>query len=128
MATIQGDHAAQSRETRAVLDVLRAEITRALPDAEGKIWHAHPVWFLEGNPIVGYSVMKNGPRVLFWSGQSFEEPDLISEGSFKAAEARYSRVDDVKVRALRRWLKKSREIQWDYKNLVKRKGVLERLK
>jgi hypothetical protein len=25
-------------------------------------------------------------------------------------------------------LKKSKEIQWDYKNIVKRKGVLERLK
>jgi hypothetical protein len=28
----------------------------------------------------------------------------------------------------RRWLKKSIAIQWDYKNIVKRKGKLERLK
>ncbi len=30
--------------------------------------------------------------------------------------------------ALRRWLAKARDIQWDYKNIVRRKGRLERLK
>jgi hypothetical protein len=29
---------------------------------------------------------------------------------------------------LKRWLAKSRDIQWDYKNIVKRKGKLERLR
>jgi hypothetical protein len=29
---------------------------------------------------------------------------------------------------LKRWLEKSEQIQWDYKNIVKRKGKLERLK
>ena len=59
-----------------------------LPDAEQKIWHAHPVWFLNGNPIVGYSKLKECVRLLFWSGQSFDEPGLQKEGSFKAAEKR----------------------------------------
>ncbi len=126
--TLQSYHAAQSRDVRAVLEVLREEIDRGLPSAESKIWHAHPVWFLEGNPIVGYSVLKSGPRLLFWSGQSFDEPGLHLEGSFKAAEARFNHPDDIKLSDLRRWLKKSRAIQWDYKNLVKHKGVLKRLK
>jgi hypothetical protein len=115
-------------EDRAVCDLLHAEISKVLPEAESKVWHAHPVWFLEGNPIVGYSKLKGGVRLLFWSGQSFEEEGLAVEGKFKAAEARYVTVDDVKVTPLRRWLKKSREIQWDYKNIVKRKGVLERIR
>lgn len=113
------------RETCALL---YAEICAALPDAEAKVWHAHPVWFLEGNPIVGYSKLKDGIRLLFWSGQSFEEEGLQPEGKFKAAEARYAAVSDVRKTALRKWLKKSRDIQWDYKNIVKRKGVLEKLK
>jgi hypothetical protein len=25
-------------------------------ELENKIWHAHPVWFMEGNPIVGYNL------------------------------------------------------------------------
>jgi hypothetical protein len=65
--------------------LLAKTIDSKLIEAENKIWHAHPVWFLDGNPIVGYSKLK-------------------------------------------RWLEKSRGIQWDYKNIVKRKGRLKRLK
>ncbi|MGE3180014.1 MAG: DUF1801 domain-containing protein [Phycisphaerae bacterium] len=108
-------------------DLLAREIDRGLPEAENKIWHAHPVWFLDGNPIVGYSKLKNCVRLLFWSGQSFDEDGLTNEGKFKAAEARYTSVEEVNVDELQRWLVKSRDIQWDYKNIVKRKGKLERL-
>jgi hypothetical protein len=118
---------AQSEAESPLCDLLAREITAALPKAENKIWHRHPVWFLDGNPIVGYSKLKGCIRLLFWSGQSFDEPDLHPEGTFKAAEARYTSVEDVDTKALRRWLKKSKTIQWDYKNIVKRKGRLERL-
>lgn len=121
-------NAALSPENKHICDTLAEEINRALKDAENKIWHAHPVWFLEGNPIVGYSKLKNCVRLLFWSGQSFDEDNLQKEGSFKAAEARYTSVDEIDKKDLARWLKKAREIQWDYKNIVKRKGKLERLK
>lgn len=110
---------------REVCDLLAQEIDGVLKEAESKIWHAHPVWFLNGNPIVGYSKLKDCIRLLFWSGQSFEEEDLQKEGSFKAAEKRYTAANQVKKTHLRRWLKKSREIQWDYQNLVKRKGKLQ---
>ena len=110
-----------------ICTLLSAEIDRNLPGAENKIWHRHPVWFLNGNPIVGYSKLKDSIRLLFWSGQSFDEPGLQREGSFKAAEARYTSKEQVNTGDLKRWLEKAKKIQWDYKNLVKRKGVLERL-
>lgn len=125
---IQAYNNAQSKEDREICNVLAREINKYLPQAESKIWHAHPVWFLDGNPVAGYSKLKNAVRLLFWSGQSFEEEGLQKEGSFKAAEARYTSVEQVNINDLERWLKKSIEIQWDYKNLIKRKGVLERLK
>ena len=81
-------HTALSPADRAICDSLRTAISRALPEAEAKVWHAHPVWFLSGNPITGYSKQKGGVRLLFWSGQSFAATGLTSEGSFKAAEAR----------------------------------------
>lgn len=109
-------------------ELLKEEIDRALPKAESKIWHGSPVWFLDGNPIVGYHKLKEGVRLLFWSGQSFEAQGLEPEGSFKAAEKRYLAPGDVKVTPLRRWLSQSKRIQWDYKNIVKRRGVLLRLK
>jgi hypothetical protein len=67
-------------------------------------------------------------RLLFWSGQSFDEDGLAKEGSFKAAEARYTEVGQVSTKDLKRWLKNAKDIQWDYKNLIKRKGKLLRLK
>lgn len=121
-------NAALSPDDRAVCDLLADEIARHLPEAENKVWHAHPVWFLDGNPIVGYGKLKACVRLLFWSGQSFDEDGLTKEGSFKAAEARYTAVDQIDVDALARWLAKARDIQWDYKNIVRRKGRLERLK
>jgi hypothetical protein len=113
---------------REICDLLAKTIDQILPEAENKIWHAHPVWFLEGNPVVGYSKLKSCVRLLFWSGQSFEEKELQNEGSFKAAEARYTAASQIELKALKRWLKKARDIQWDYKNIVRRKGKLVRLK
>lgn len=118
----------QQPSDKAICKLLEKELTSGLPDAESKVWHGHPVWFLDGNPIAGYSKLKDSVRLLFWSGQSFDEEGLKPEGSFKAAEARYTDVKEVNTKDLRRWLKKSAAIQWDYKNIVKRKGKLEPLK
>ena len=125
--SIDGYNAAQSADDRQICDRLRAEIDRGLPDAEAKIWHAHPAWFLEGNPIVGYSKLKSCVRLLFWSGQSFDLPGLKPEGTFKAAKARYANADQIDPDQLQSWLAAAHTIQRDYKNIVKRKGVLTRL-
>lgn len=118
----------QAPKDRAICQLLAQEIDRNLPEAENKIWHAHPVWFLDGNPIVGYSKLKDCVRLLFWSGQSFKEKELKKEGTFKAAEARYTAVDQIDTEKLQRWLAKARDIQWDYRNLIRRKGRLERVR
>jgi hypothetical protein len=121
-------NSAQSAGDRRICDALAQAIRRHLPGAEGKIWHRHPVWFLQGNPIVGYHKLKDCIRLLFWSGRSFDEPGLAPEGGFKTAGARYTAEDQISAKDLKRWLKKSIKIQWDYKNIVKRKGKLVRLK
>ncbi|SEQ38597.1 protein of unknown function (DU1801) [Devosia sp. YR412] len=121
--TVDDYNAIQSSGDRALCDLLRKVIDEALPDAENKIWHAHPVWFLAGNPIVGYSKLKGGVRLLFWSGQSFEVQGLEPEGSFKAAEKRYTASDQIDVEQLNTWLGQARSIQWDYKNLVKKRRL-----
>ena len=125
---IQAYNDSQPRDEKEICHVLASTIESELAEAEGKIWHAHPVWFLDGNPIVGYSKLKDNVRLLFWSGQTFGEEKLKKEGKFKAAEFRYTSTDQIDFSDLSRWLRKSREIQWDYKNIVKRKGQLERLK
>lgn len=113
---------------KEICELLAATIAKELPDAESKIWHAHPVWFLNNNPIVGYSNQKKGIRLMFWSGADFEEDNLnVTGGKFKDASVFYNSITEVNTNELTRWLKKSRVIQWDYKNIVKRKGKLERL-
>jgi hypothetical protein len=114
-------------EDRAICEALRQAIARALPDAKAKVWHAHPVWFVNGNPITGYSKLKTCIRLLFWSGQSFSAPGLTPEGSFKAAEARYRSVAEIDPVALDLWLAEARAVQWDYRNIVRNKGRLDRI-
>jgi hypothetical protein len=119
---------ALSESDQEICDMLANEIDRGLPQAENKIWHAHPVWFLDGNPIVGYSKQKSGIRLMFWSGADFDEEGLSVRGKkFKDASRFYNSVTEIDVKALKRWLRKSTDIQWDYKNIVKRKGRLVRL-
>ncbi len=118
----------QEPEHRKLCDLLAKEIDKALPTAENKIWHAHPVWFLDGNPIVGYSKQKAGIRLMFWSGADFEEAKLDVVGKkFKDASVFFNDASEVPKRDLRRWLEKAQLIQWDYKNIVRRKGRLARV-
>jgi len=119
----------QSETDKLICEFLAKEISRHLPEAVNKIWHRHPVWFLDGNPIVGYSKQKPGIRLMFWNGADFEEEGLNVAGKkFKDASVFYNDVAEINKNDLSRWLKKSKEMRWDYKNLIKRKGKLERLK
>ena len=128
-ADIAKYHDQQSADDKAICERLADAIRRGLPEAEDKVWHGHPVWFLDGNPIVGYSRQKKGIRLMFWSGAGFDEEGLLTKGGkFKDASVFYNDLAEVDEADLQRWLGKAREIQWDYKNLMRRKGRLERLK
>lgn len=114
---------------KAICELLANTIDNKLTDAESRVWHAHPVWFLDGNPIVGYSKQKKGIRLMFWSGADFDEENLHLIGEkFKDASIFYNDISEINTKDLIRWLGKAKKIQWDYKNIVKRKGKLERLK
>lgn len=126
---IQAYNAKQTSADKEICDLLAANIDSELTDSESKIWHGHPVWFIDGNPIVGYSKQKAGWRLMFWSGAGFEEEKLNVIGEkFKDASVFYTTVEQIDTKDLQHWLEKAKEIQWDYKNIVKRKGRLERLK
>lgn len=111
-------------QDREICDLLAAEIARGLPDAQAKVWHAHPVWFLDGNPIVGYDRLKDAVRLMFWSGQSFDADGLSPSGTFKAAEVRFHDLAEIDTDVLAGWLAASRDVQWDYENIRKNRGGL----
>lgn len=112
---------------RSTCVLLMNEFNRALPDADARMYHGGPVWFINDNPIAGYYVGSDLVNVLFWSGQSFSRPGLIAQGKFKAAGISYFGAADVDRDALQSWLEDSKTIQWDYKNLRAKKGKLDRL-
>lgn len=125
---IQNYNDSQTSDFGKICQSLSEIIDQSLPEAESKIWHRHPVWFLDGNPTVGYSIQKRGVRLMFWSGADFGEPGLDVRGDkFKDASVFFTQESQINRDDLRRWLQLSKEIQWGYKNLIKRKGELLRL-
>ncbi len=117
----------QSSDNKDICEHLAQAIDDNLADATNKLWHGGPVWFIDENPVVGYWVRKAGVALLFWSGQSFDEPGLSPEGKFKAAQVKYHEVSQIDNADLARWLQKAHDIQWDYKNIIKNKGQLYRI-
>lgn len=128
-SNIQKYNELQTESDRLICEKLCEIINENLIDSESKIWHAHPVWFLDGNPIVGYSKQKRGIRLMFWSGKSFSEEILNVLGEkFQDASVFYNDISEMKENDIKRCLEKAEKIQWDYKNLVKRKGLLIQIK
>jgi hypothetical protein len=116
-------------DEQQICETLATTIYELLPEADSRIWHRHPVWFLDGNPVVGYSKLKAGIRLMFWSGASFDEDKLTpGTGNFKDASMMFTHSDQIDLNDMKRWIKKSEDIQWDYRNVAKRKGKLVRLK
>ena len=108
-------------ENKPVIDFLFQEFLQALPTATNKMWHGAPVWFLDDIPIVGYEDHKHGVKVLFWSGKDFSEPGLLGIGKHRASGITYTNVAAINVDDLRRYLRLSTEIIWDYRSLRPKK-------
>lgn len=68
---------------KEICDVLFSEITKHLPEANCKIWHAHPVWFINENPIVGYSKLKDGVDYYFGAVNPLMRKNLQMKGNLK---------------------------------------------
>lgn len=127
--TIASYNRSQTKSVKAICEYLEQNINKYLKRSASKVWHGTPVWFIDENPIVSYSVRKDGRvSLMFFSGQGFDEPSLQAEGKFKAAEIFFTDAKEIKISDLKKWLKKAEDIQWDYKNIVKRKGVLKKIK
>ncbi|MEY4554216.1 MAG: hypothetical protein RL197_643 [Actinomycetota bacterium] len=110
-----------SPESRPLAEALCKLLAKQVPQAESKVWHGHPVWFIAGNPVFGYSLKKAGLEVLFWSGQSFKKSGLRPIGKFQAAGCKVEGLGDVE--GLANWLQEAIKIQWDYQNLPKTRSL-----
>jgi hypothetical protein len=118
-------HKGLLQNDRVICQTLFGIIDDSLTKAEVKVWHGHPVWFLNGNPIVGYSKKKAGIELLFWSGQTFDVEELVSIGKFKAAGITFTELIEVKKTKIKSWVQKSKKIQWDYSNLPKNRKLVK---
>ena len=55
---VQAYNDSQSGEEKKICELLCEQISGNLADEENKVWHGAPVWFIDGNPIAGYDVLK----------------------------------------------------------------------
>ncbi|MCG3160274.1 MAG: hypothetical protein JMDDDDMK_01343 [Acidobacteria bacterium] len=104
---------AQPLALRTICDFLRELIDAALPKATSKVWHGSPVWFIDDNPVVGYSATAKAVNLLFWNGQAFDEAGLKPVGKHRAAQATFVAVAEIAPTVVRRWLKKARSDVFD---------------
>ena len=111
---------AQSPTFQAICDRLRAMIDTALPEATSKVWHGIPVWFLEENPVVGYSANAKSVNLLFWNGQAFDDERLKPVGKYGAAQAIFVDIGEIDPKAIRGWLKKAQVNVFDSKAFFKK--------
>ena len=107
----------------AICAVLRKSLDAGLPQATAKVWHAIPVWFIGENPVVGYTKKANGVALMFWNGQSFDEPTLEKVGSFKAAHVIYTDASQISPKDKHRWMKKASTDIWDLPALRKKSSA-----
>lgn len=113
---------AQKPALAAVCRLFGKEIDAVLPMSAATIYHGIPVWFIAGNPVVGFSATaKKKVNLLFWNGQAFQEPGLEAVGKFHAAQVRFAGVEDVDKKKLKKWLKEAGKKIWDYAGMRKRK-------
>ena len=102
---------------QVIADKLADLFAASLATAEAKVWHGHPVWFIDGNPVCGYSLKKAGIEVLFWSGKSFKTAGLRPIGKYQAAGIAVETSQDVAKVEI--FMGEAQLIQWDYKKLPK---------
>src|SRR5262249_2139607 len=111
---------AQSPAFRAICDQLRAMIDTALSDATSKVWHGSPVWFLDDNPVVGYSASAKSVNLLFWNGRAFDDDGLKPVGKYQAAQASFADASAIDRAVVNRWLKKAKADVFDSKAFFKK--------
>lgn len=95
---------------KTICSFLAKELDIELTSCEGRIYQGSPVWFLNGNPVVGYSKQDCGIRLLFWNGQTFNEELLVAQGIFKA-EFCFTKISEINFMDLNRWIHKISAIQ-----------------
>jgi hypothetical protein len=111
---------AQSPPFRAMCDVLRKLIDKALPKATSRVWHGSPVWFIDDNPVVGYNATAKTVNLLFWNGQAFDEVGLKPVGKYQAAQAMFGEAAEIDPKVIRRWLKKAKSDVFDSRAFFKK--------
>jgi hypothetical protein len=99
--------------SRAICDRLREIICAALPNAISRVWHGSPVWFIDPNPVVGYTATAKAVNLLFWNGQAFDDPKLKPVGKQQAAQASFKDAAEIDRKVIQSWLKKAKTNVFD---------------
>ena len=118
-ALIDSYHKQFEPTVKKIMLQLKAELDAGLGEANCKLYHGAPVWFVGENPVAGYSLNSRGVCLLFWNGQNFNSAKLHRVGKFFAAELRFHSVEEINPKELKSLIAKSRKLVWDSAQHIK---------
>ena len=107
--TAQYNHSLPPAE-QAIAELLATEIDRTLPEAENKVWHAHPVWFSMAIRSPATANSRAACACCSGAGSRLTSRDWRRRAVSRQLEARYVTAGDVNVPDLQRWLGRARDI------------------
>ncbi|GIG22119.1 hypothetical protein Cch01nite_28430 [Cellulomonas chitinilytica] len=98
--------AALPADQAAVATALRSRIDAGLPDAEGRMWHGHPVWLRGDDPVAGFKAFPRWVTLLLWHGSEVTEATdaLTASADGTRWSLKITAPDEVDESALDGWL------------------------
>jgi hypothetical protein len=105
-APVEGFFARQPPERRAILEALRAEVTRAAPDAVGSIKWGMPFYTLDGEMMCAIAAHKSHVNlILAGPPGTYADPDGRLEGEGKTGKhLKLRSLAELPLAAVRAWI------------------------
>ena len=81
-------------------------LDEALPEADGLIWHGHPVWMSGRSPVAAFKAHGSHVTFMLWAGQSITDRSgrLEASGSATMTNLKLRTTDDIDEPLFINWL------------------------
>jgi hypothetical protein len=95
-----------AHDFQPVQTALRDLLDAHLPQAEGRVYHGHPIWLVDKTMLAGFKVYSSYVTFMIWQGQDVDDPTgRLVPGARRMASVKLASPSDVDADAFAGWLK-----------------------